>query len=630
MKLIQSPTVRLVATAMVVAIFVVAGLLQREPEIREIRIGLAHPSGHSFSQALRKFAQSLEERSEGRFRVRIYPAAQLGGEREMQEMLALGTLDMSVTGLLNLYEPLFATFELPYLYRDREHVLAVMSRLPDQEIAEALIPHGVRLVGFLENGFRQVTNSRRPINVPEDLKGLIIRTPENPAQYETFKALGATPTPMSFAELYTALAQGVVDGQENPLQNIWSGHLAEVQEHIAMTRHIYNVAYVVASELTWERLSPEDRKLFRSCMDEATRWQLHYMAELDTELESKLKEAGMQFTYPDLAQFEHAAQPAYEALFQKLGSEARELVEDVCDTRATPPSMPRVFFLNSYHAGYGSSDEIMRGVREELMGRAELKIHYLDSKRQSSAEALQANATVALEAIREFDPDVLIASDDNAVKYVVASYFSEGPFPVVFCGVNWRCEQYGLPTANVTGMLEVVPVEEALQMVQEQCPQAKRLTILSENTTSERSNKDLLDPLYRGLGLDPTYALVDDFAAWKTAFVEANREADIVYMPTNGAIRDWDEDAAVEWVNQHIRVPVITCDDFMMPYCVLGVTKVAREQGDWAAVTALEILAGKSPQSIPVTSNHQTRIFFNESIAWKIQFEAPTHFDSFP
>jgi tripartite ATP-independent transporter DctP family solute receptor len=309
-----------------------AGWLPRPPGAKDITIGLAHPPGHSFSRALQLFAQRFEERSERRLRVRVYPAAQLGGEREMQEMLALGSLDVSVTGLLNLYEPLFAVFELPYLYRDRAHVLNVMSNLPDSALAQSLPVHGVRMIGFLENGFRHVTNSRRPIHTPADLHGLIIRTPENPAQFETLKALGAAPTPMSFAELYTALAQGVVDGQENPLQNIWSARLAEVQEHIAMTRHIYNVAYVVMSDATWQRLEPADRALVRACMTDTTTWQVRLMAELDGELEEKLRKAGMRFTSPELKPFQEAVQPAYEAIFQQLGPRARELVREIQNT----------------------------------------------------------------------------------------------------------------------------------------------------------------------------------------------------------------------------------------------------------------------------------------------------------
>ncbi len=281
--------------------------------------------------------------------------------------------------------------------------------------------------------------------------------------------------------------------------------------------------------------------------------------------------------------------------------------------------LPRVFHLNSYHAGYGSSDDIMQGIRETLTNRADLRVHFLDSKRQPGADAIRSNAAAALNAIQEFDPNILIASDDDAVKYVVAPHLKQGGLPVVFCGVNWSCTQYGLPTANVTGMIEVVPIDQAIGAVRRRHPSIRKLVVLSEDSTSERSNRELLDPLYRRLGLEPSYRLVSDFAAWKTAFVQANAGADLIYLPTNGAIRDWDRDAAVAWVHEHIRKPVIRCDDFMMPYCVLGVTKVAREQGEWAAQTALAILDGRSPAAIPLATNIQTRIFTNDALARRIE-----------
>jgi ABC-type uncharacterized transport system substrate-binding protein len=256
-----------------------------------------------------------------------------------------------------------------------------------------------------------------------------------------------------------------------------------------------------------------------------------------------------------------------------------------------------------------------------LTNKALLQVHFLDSKRQPTAETIRSNAAIALAAIREFRPNVLIASDDDAVKYVVEPHFKHGPIPVVFCGVNWSCAQYGLPTPHVTGMIEVVPIADAIRTMQGHYPGVKKLAVLSEDSTSERSNRELLDPLYRRLGLEPTYALVTDFTAWKTAFVKANAEADLIYLPTNGAIKDWDTEAAAAWVREHIRKPVITCDDFMMPYCVLGITKVAREQGEWAARATLDILGGKAPPAIPLATNAQKRIYLNANLANHIRFQ---------
>ena len=283
---------------------------------------------------------------------------------------------------------------------------------------------------------------------------------------------------------------------------------------------------------------------------------------------------------------------------------------------------PRVFYVNSYHEGYAPSDESMAAIREILREHAELKVAFLDAKRHPDAGSVAERAGQIVRQIRDFHPDLLIASDDDAVKYVVAPNFRNGPFPVVFCGVNWSAEQYGLPADNVTGMLEVVPVEDALRDLMSAFPKSRKLRVLSEDSTSERSNRELLDPKYRALGLEPSYSLVPDFASWKEQFLRAQTEADLIYLPTNGAIRGWDATAARDWVREQIRRPVFTCDDFMLPYAAYGLTKVAREQGEWAARTALKILAGAHPADIPVVRNEQTRCFVNSGLASAIGFSS--------
>jgi len=306
------------------------GCIQEDKDnTRTVKIGLGHGPSHSFTKAFKKFEKKLETRSDSQYNVEIYHSGQLGGENEMQEMLTIGSLEMTVTGVINTYEPLFSVFEMPYLYRNREHVLKVNNSEIMDKVAEPLTQYGIKLIGFYENGFRNISNSVRPIKKPKDMEGLMIRTPENSAQILTMKSLGASPTPMPFSELYTALAQGTVDGQENPLQNIWYGRLYEVQEYIAMTHHIYNSAYVLISHKFWKKLSTEDQELFRKCLYETTLWQLDYMKTLDKELEKKMKEKGVQFTYPNRAAFKKATRSAYDRLYQKLGPKAREIVKEI-------------------------------------------------------------------------------------------------------------------------------------------------------------------------------------------------------------------------------------------------------------------------------------------------------------
>ena len=293
-----------------------------------------------------------------------------------------------------------------------------------------------------------------------------------------------------------------------------------------------------------------------------------------------------------------------------------------CVTAALAQERKRVFYLNSYHEGYGSSDDVMRGIRD-VLGRTEveLKIFLLDSKRRSDKAEIEQTAREAVAAIEAYQPDDIIASDDNAVQYVIAPRFKHGSVPIVFCGVNWSADQYDLPRQHVTGMLEVVPVRETIETIRRFYPRLKRLFVLSEESLAEASNRRALAPVYRALGLKVTYANVRDFDEWKQQFNAAQEQADLLYLPTNGAIKGWDEAAARAFVQANIRKPVITTDDFMMSYAVFGLTKVAREQGEWAAHATLEILAGRKPADIAITRNQQSQAWFNPALAARINFK---------
>jgi tripartite ATP-independent transporter DctP family solute receptor len=302
----------------------------------EIKVGLVHPASHSYYQAFTRFKDEVEQRSEGRVRVKIFHSGQLGGEREMQEMVTLGTLEMALSGILVIYDPLFAVFELPYLYDDRDHVKRVMASGLIQRTGEPLRQHNLRVVGMYENGFRNITNSTRAIRTPRDVGGLKIRVPENPAQLETFGLLGSVVTPMSISELYSALQQNVVDGQENPLQNIMSGKYFEVQRHLSMTGHIYNLAYVIVNDRFWSGLPEELQGIVQEALDASSAYQLELAARLDIELLDTLKARGMQVTHPDRDAFREATLPVYDRFYTRFGGRARGIVEEIHSLRAAP------------------------------------------------------------------------------------------------------------------------------------------------------------------------------------------------------------------------------------------------------------------------------------------------------
>lgn len=280
----------------------------------------------------------------------------------------------------------------------------------------------------------------------------------------------------------------------------------------------------------------------------------------------------------------------------------------------------KVVYVNSYHPGYSPSDEITSGIKESFSSeKYDLKIFYLDSKRLSGDSLKQRTDSVS-EIISDLDPDLLIISDDYAVKYLAGPFLKDPGTPIVFCGVNWSADQYELPHDRVTGMLEVLPLKESILFVKNHYPEASRIAILSENSLSEQNNKVLLDTLFRNAGFEPSYLMVNDFEQWKSAFISANTTVDVIYLPTNGSVKNWNDEEARKFVAENIRKPVFTCDDFMMNYCVFGFTKVPREQGTWAAGTAIQILDGKSPSEIPVSRNSQKTIWFNSINAGKIDF----------
>ena len=289
-----------------------------------------------------------------------------------------------------------------------------------------------------------------------------------------------------------------------------------------------------------------------------------------------------------------------------------------------PQERPKkvVTYINSFHRGHPSSDDIMDGILENFPSDSfEIDTYFMDTKRNPSNEHIEQRASQLFDTIMNINPDILLISDDNAVKYIVQPHLEELTMPVLFCGVNWTDAEYNLPPTKVTGMLEILPVADMIITMKSYYPDMDKLLFLSENTTTSRKEKQLLDTLFNRVGVAVTHELVDNFDQWKVIFEEANQLYDIIYLPTHGAIKGWDHNKAIRFINQHIQVPVVTTEDFMMPYAVFGLTKVAKEQGIWVAVTAKKILNGSDPGDFPVTRNQQSSYWINSNLAEKIGFK---------
>jgi len=254
----------------------------------QVRLTLGHNAapGNPRSVAADRMAVQLRERSNGRIDMRVAGAAQLGDDLTMLTSLRTGVLDMSVNsqGPTSTLVPELAAVGLPFLFAEHRAAYRVMDGETGAELGRKLGAIGLNVLGWWDNGLRHITNSRRPINRPEDLRGLRIRTPADPATIDTFQALGAATQQINFSELYVALQQGVVDGQENPLANIHSSKLHEVNRFISLTAHKWECSPFLASRTAWGRLSEADRRMVTDVATEATNHNRQLMIESDVRL----------------------------------------------------------------------------------------------------------------------------------------------------------------------------------------------------------------------------------------------------------------------------------------------------------------------------------------------------------
>ncbi len=302
-----------------------------------LKLGTSTQPSHIYNVAAEHFAKIVAEKSNGALEVQVFPAAQLGSERDMVEGLQLGSLEMTLTstGPLGNFVPQVKLFNLPFLFKDRETCYKVLDGPVGTSIADKFPKVGIRSLGWYENGFRNVTNSKRAIMAPTDMDGLKIRVMEDDVFILTMKSLGASPLPMAFGELYTALEQKTVDAQENPLAVIHSSRFFEVQKYLAMTGHFYSPAMLLISEITWKTLSPEHQNIITDAAAQARDFERKISLEADQKLEAELKAAGMTVTHPDKTPFVEAVAGVYEnpSVLKAIGggdaADGQQLIEAV-------------------------------------------------------------------------------------------------------------------------------------------------------------------------------------------------------------------------------------------------------------------------------------------------------------
>lgn len=288
-----------------------------------LKLGHYAEIDHPGNIAAMQMAERVEERTNGEVTIQLFPANQLGAPDEVLEQNVLGAIDMSLPtqGHLDKYSKKFATVMTPFAFRDRSHVYEVLDGPFMEWAAPDLEAQGLVYLANWDWGFRNITNGVRPINTPEDVKGLKLRTPPEVQLQSAMSALGANVTQMAFNELYLALRQGVVDGQENPLSVIYHNKIYEVQDNLAITQHVYNSMVSVISKRSWDALTQEQQTILKEEAASAGNLMRSLMEKEDDRLVEELKKLGMQVTYPDKSLFKAMMEPAYEAVGQYAGEE---------------------------------------------------------------------------------------------------------------------------------------------------------------------------------------------------------------------------------------------------------------------------------------------------------------------
>lgn len=270
-------------------------------------------------QTALEFKRQLQERLGDDIQIEYYDSGQLGDERQLIQRLRMGTVDLAaISSIMSSVAPNFALFDLPYLVRDRDHLKKIDDEIVMQDLAEGAEEQGLKIISTWENGFRQITNSRRAITTPTDLEGLRIRTPQSDWRTRMFSTWGANPTPMAFSEVFVGLQTGVIDGQENPLSNIYGARLHEVQEYLSLTNHVYTPIWLTAGLGRWDQFSDEVRDAISEAAAETQLWAFARGAELDQELLNTMRDSGVEINDVDRDAFISASVPVYESFAEQV------------------------------------------------------------------------------------------------------------------------------------------------------------------------------------------------------------------------------------------------------------------------------------------------------------------------
>jgi len=293
----------------------------------ELKFGHVGNPGSLFEASAEEFAKRANAKLGGKAKVVVYGSSQLGSDKELLQKLKLGTVDFALPStVMSSENDLFGLFELPYLVKDRAHMGRIEKEIFWPKMAPAVEAKGLKILAVWENGYRHITNNKRPINGPQDLKGLKLRTPKGEWRVKMFQAYGANPSPMAFSEVFVALQTGVMDGQENPLIQIYSAKFQEVQKYLSLSGHVYTPAYITTGKKRWESLPADVRKILEQSAKETQAYVYSTAARFDNELLEKMKPSGIKVNEVDKGAFVKASKSIYDDFGNQVKG-AKELID---------------------------------------------------------------------------------------------------------------------------------------------------------------------------------------------------------------------------------------------------------------------------------------------------------------
>ena len=289
----------------------------------ELKFGHVGKPGSLFAESVENFAKIANAKLGSKAKVTVFGSSQLGNDKAGMQKLKLGTVDMWLpSSVMASIHDEFGVFDMPFIIKDRNHMMKVEKSVLPKMAKNLEAKTGYQFIGVWENGFRHITNNVRPINVPDDLKGIKLRTPKSKWRLKMFQSYGANPTPMAFSEVFTALKTGTMDGQENPYAQIASAKIQEVQNYLSITSHVYTPAYVAVHKDHYSKIPADVRKILEAAAKENQKFVYKRAAELEKSLLDVIKKAGVKVNTANNAAFVKASKGVYDQFASEVATGA--------------------------------------------------------------------------------------------------------------------------------------------------------------------------------------------------------------------------------------------------------------------------------------------------------------------